>query len=45
MHGKRTQGVEGYDKFSFLNISSQDTETIIKAFKSGSQHSVVNLAK
>ena len=45
MHGKPIQGVEVYDKFSFLNVSYQDAETIIKAFKSGSQRSVVDLAR
>ena len=45
MHDKYIQVIELYDKFLFLNVSYQDAETIIKAFKSGSQRSVMDLAK
>ncbi|NQY74040.1 MAG: DEAD/DEAH box helicase [Candidatus Margulisbacteria bacterium] len=47
VHGKRLQGVEIYDKFSFANVSFKDAEAIIEAFKSSGRNnrSVVELAK
>ena len=47
VHGKNLQGVEIYDKFSFVNVSYSDAEAILKAFKSTdrNQRSIVALAK
>jgi len=47
VHGKRVQGVDIYDKFSFVNVSFKDAESIIQAFRTsgGSQRSIVSMAK
>ena len=47
VHGKRIQGVEIYNKYSFVNVSFKDAESIIRAFKaSGSnKRPIVELAK
>ena len=42
---KFIQGVELYDKFSFINVSLSDGETILRSFKKGSSRSVVERAK
>ena len=44
--GNKIQGVEIYDKFSFVNVSFKDAESIIRAFKSPNQkRSIVELAR
>jgi len=47
VHGKRVQGVDIYDKFSFVNVSFKDAEAIIQAFRSsgGKKRSIVSMAK
>ena len=43
--GRFIQGVEIYKSFSFVNVSFNDAETIIRAFKSQGQRSIVERAK
>ena len=43
--GKRIQGVQIYDKFSFVNTSFSDAEQIVQAFKSPGKRSLVEFAK
>ena len=45
VRGNSIQGVEIYDKFSFVNVSFSDAETILSAFKTGGKRSIVERAK